>query len=208
MKAAKQKRCNSGMTRNARSNFREIEIYTAHFASHDEKGRVLHHAQATVECAFLIPAMLLLLMLLIQPGILLYNYMVMKGAAAEGCRLLITKTDELAGQDVYEASIRRHLGSIPQQENFHVHNAGCSWEITLEGNEITSEVCVGIKNQVKLLPFFDFAAQSLGLTNESGNFVQSVEIRQAARSTWVQNSEDGTNPKDWVHRDDELLEGR
>ena len=40
MKAAKQKRCNSGMTRNARSNFREIEIYTAYFASHDEKGRV------------------------------------------------------------------------------------------------------------------------------------------------------------------------
>lgn len=47
--------------------------------------------QAAVECAFLIPVTLLLLMLLIQPGIILYNHMVMKAAASEGCRLIATK---------------------------------------------------------------------------------------------------------------------
>lgn len=47
--------------------------------------------QAAVECAFLIPVVLLLLLFLIQPGIILYNHTVMKAAASEGCRLLSTK---------------------------------------------------------------------------------------------------------------------
>ena len=37
--------------------------------------------QSTVEGAFLIPVILLMLMLLIQPGILLYNRVVMQSAA-------------------------------------------------------------------------------------------------------------------------------
>ncbi len=172
-----------------------------------QQKRQHYKAQAAVECAFLIPVVLLLLMLLIQPGILLYNYMVMKGAASEGCRLLATRSDVSAGQDVYESSIRRHLGSVPQQENFHVHQAGCSWIITLEGNEQSPQVKVTIENQVKPLPFFDFAASALGLTNEAGNFVQKVEIQREVRSSWVQASEDGTDPYSWVHRDDSLIGG-
>lgn len=92
------------------------------------RGLSLKHesGQAAVECAFLIPVVLLLLMLLIQPGIILYNHTVMKAAASEGCRLLATKNDASTDQSSYEDSIRRHLGSIPQQENFHVHQSGCS----------------------------------------------------------------------------------
>ena len=48
--------------------------------------------QSTVEGAFLIPVILLLLMLLIQPGILLYNRVVMQSAASEGCRLISTRS--------------------------------------------------------------------------------------------------------------------
>lgn len=110
-------------------------------------------AQAAVECAFLIPVVLLLLLFLIQPGIILYNHTVMKAAASEGCRLLSTKTDASADQSSYEDSIRRHLGSIPQQENFHIHQSGCSWSITLEGNEESDSVKVSIENQLELLPF-------------------------------------------------------
>ena len=75
----------------------------------------------------------------------------MKAAASEGCRLLSTKTDASADQSSYEDSIRRHLGSIPQQENFHVHQSGCSWSITLEGNEESDSVKVSIENQLELL---------------------------------------------------------
>ena len=164
-------------------------------------------AQAAVECAFLIPVVLLLLLFLIQPGIILYNHTVMKAAASEGCRLLSTKTDASADQSSYEDSIRRHLGSIPQQENFHVHQSGCSWSITLEGNEESDSVKVSIENQLELLPFFDFAAQAMGLTNASGFFVQRVEVQRETYGSWIRESEDGISPNGWVHRDDGLLEG-
>ena len=169
--------------------------------------RNCERGQAAVECAFLIPVVLLLLMLLIQPGIILYNQMVMKAAASEGCRLLATRNDGVADQASYEDTIRRHLGAIPQQENFHIHQSGCSWVIELEGNEQSSSVRVSIENQLKLLPFFDFAAQAIGLTNASGSFVQKVEAQRETYNSWVLGSEDGINPNFWVHRDDGLLEG-
>ena len=169
--------------------------------------RVRFKGQATVECAFLIPVVLLLLMMLIQPGILLYDRMVMKAAAAEGCRLIATSSDSMANMEVYESAVKRHLGSIPEQENFHVHKTGCSWSISFEGDETTSTVKVIIENQIEPLPFFDFVSKSLGLTNDAGNFVQRVEMEQEVRASWVQESPDGPYPNDWVHRDDDLLEG-
>ncbi len=42
--------------------------------------------QATVEAAFALPVLFLLVLLLVQPGIVLYDRMVMASAAAEGCR--------------------------------------------------------------------------------------------------------------------------
>ncbi len=48
--------------------------------------------QATVEAAFLVPVLFIVLLLLLQPGILLYDRIVMQGAAAQGCRLLATST--------------------------------------------------------------------------------------------------------------------
>lgn len=164
--------------------------------------------QAVVEGAFLIPVLLLLLMLLIQPGILLYNYVVMKGAAAEGCRLIATSSVGQAGAGSFEASIKRHLGAVPQQENFHVHASGCTWRIEFGGNEQSDQVRVTIKNEVEPLPLFDFGAQALGMTNTAGNFVQEVTASRAVYNSWVYESEDGLDPDGWVHRDDSLLEGR
>lgn len=170
--------------------------------------RPAEQGQALVEGAFLIPVLLLLLMLLIQPGILLYNYLVMKGAAAEGCRLIATSSAGQAGTGSYEASIKRHLGAVPQQENFHVHAAGCTWRIEFEGDEQSDQVRVTIKNEVKPLPLFDFGAQVLGMTNAAGNFIQEATATRAVYSSWVYASEDGADPNGWVHRDDSLLEGR
>ncbi|MEF2845306.1 MAG: TadE/TadG family type IV pilus assembly protein [Eggerthellaceae bacterium] len=161
--------------------------------------------QAVVEGAFLIPIILLLLMLLIQPGILLYNYVVMKGAAADACRVIATQASEPASS--VEAAIRRHLGAVPEQDNFHVHSSGCSWVIEIEGSETTSEVAVRIENQVKPLPLFDFGAEALGLTNDQGHFYQQVEVRRPVYAAWVYESEDGVDPEGWVHRDDEGMRG-
>ena len=53
-------------------------------------------AQATIEAAFAIPLLGVLLLMLLQPGIVLYDKIVMEHAAAEGCRLLATTTAQNA----------------------------------------------------------------------------------------------------------------
>lgn len=156
--------------------------------------------QATVEGAFLIPIILLLLMLLIQPGILLYNRCVMNSAASEACRMLVTSSISVSDISVYEEAVRRHLGAIPEQDNFHVHTSGCSWEIELVGNEKTAQVSVTIKNEVRPLPLFDFGAKALGMVNEKGNFVQSVQIVQASQPGWVESNPLGFDPSAWVRQ--------
>ena len=55
-----------------------------------------------------------------------------------------------------------------------------------ELNQYDSQVKVTIENQVKPLPFFDFAAGALGLTNGAGNFVQKVEVQREIKAPWVQ----------------------
>ena len=158
--------------------------------------------QATVEAAFLIPLIFLLLLLLLQPGIILYDRVVMQGAAAEGCRMLATRvaSDDSAA---YEAAIRRHLGAVPQQDNFHVHGSGCSWEIVLMGDETSGEVAVSVEGQIKPLPLFDFGMAALGLTNAAGNFAQRVEVRMPAYGAWVGASDEGLNPSAWVQASSE-----
>ena len=81
-----------------------------------------HRGQATVEGAFLIPVILLMLMMLVQPGILLYDRMVMSEAASEGCRLIATWPAS-ESNDACEGYIRRRLGSVP-----HVQPFPCTWK--------------------------------------------------------------------------------
>jgi hypothetical protein len=155
--------------------------------------------QASLEAAYLIPVFFLLLLLLIQPGLVLYNYMVMQAAANEGCRLLATKTDTFGQSDEkYQGYILRRLGSIPDQDNFHIHQDGCSWEIIMEGNETTQNVTVTIKNKLKFLPLISQASGLLGLLEESGLFVQEVSVSMPTQPGWVATSEEGLNPPEWV----------
>ena len=53
-------------------------------------GRPRECGQTTVEAAFGLPIVFLLVLLLAQPGIVLYDRMVMASAASEACRLLAT----------------------------------------------------------------------------------------------------------------------
>ncbi len=155
--------------------------------------------QASVEAAVLIPIVLLLLMLLIQPAIILFDRIVMKNAATEGCRLLSTKTAVLSeGTDPYEQYILARLSSIPEEDHFHVHKGGCSWNITLSGDESSSLVSVCIRNYVKPLPLIGFFAGSLGATNEQGFFEIEVKAEFSPKNDWVFSNEAGKNPENWV----------
>ncbi|MCL2529976.1 MAG: pilus assembly protein [Coriobacteriia bacterium] len=152
--------------------------------------------QTTVEAAYLIPILMLLILMLVQPMILLYNRMVMENAAAEGCRLLVTATSiGNYSDEKYEGYIERRLAAIPPVDIFHVHGSGCTWVITLEGNELTSEVSVTIENQVKLLPLIGWGASLLGLTNANNNFEQKVTVTMPTQPNWVV----ANDPTGWVH---------
>ena len=136
----------------------------------DERG------QGTVEAAVAIPVLFLLLLMLLQPGIVLYDRLVMGNAAAEGCRLLATATNaygDMSGS--CEAFIRHRLAAIPQHDCFHVHRGGCSWDIALSGNESSQTVTVSIGNELKPLPLLDAGSRLLGVANAAGN----LEIRES-----------------------------
>ena len=55
--------------------------------------RAGERGQATVEAAFLIPVLFTVLLLSVQPGMVLYDRMVMQAAASDACRLAAVKTD-------------------------------------------------------------------------------------------------------------------
>lgn len=152
--------------------------------------------QGTVEAAVAIPVVFLLLLLLLQPGIILYDRLVMGNAAAEGCRLLATASGDMGGS--CEAFIRHRLAAVPQHDCFHVHGGTCSWQIDFSGDETSQEVSVHIANELRPLPLFDAGSKLLGLTNSNGNLVIEETVTMRTQPDWVTSSELGLSPSSWV----------
>ena len=155
--------------------------------------------QGTVEAAVVIPVLFLLMLLLLQPGIVLYDRIVMGNAAAEACRLLATKTDATGSMhDSCEAFVRHRLSAVPQHDCFHVHGASCSWSIKLSGDEGSEYVSVRIRNELKPLPLFDGGATLLGLTNGAGNLEIEESVTMPTQPAWAAAADGGLNPSGWV----------
>lgn len=152
--------------------------------------------QGTVEAAFVTPIVFVLMLLLLQPSIMLYDYVVMCNAAAEGARLAAT-TNESDLSSSCEEFIRHRLSAIPQQNLFHVHEESCSWVISIKGGEAADCTEVRIENQLRPLPLFDATLSLLGATNSSGNIELSVCHIQRNQPEWVASSAPGTS-SDWV----------
>lgn len=137
----------------------------------------INSGQGTIEAAFLLPIILMLILLLIQPAIILYDYCVMKSAAAEACRTLATSSST----DEVEEFVRRRLAAIPQAEVFHRHDGGCSYSIELNGTGL-SETSVVIKNYLQPLPLVDLGAK---LLNGGGDIEIVAKSAQANQPGWV-----------------------
>ncbi len=155
--------------------------------------------QATVEAAYLIPVVFVCLLLLLQPGIILYDLMVMQAAAADGCRLLATKTDAAgASSEACAAFVKRRLAAVPPHDQFHIHKGGCSWEIEVGGDETSEYVRVTIKNTLKLLPLVDAGGMLAGFADSSGAFPLEVTCEMRTQPYWVSEGEWGLDPHAWV----------
>lgn len=146
--------------------------------------------QATVEAAVAIPLVFLMVLLLVQPAIILYDRMVMASAAAEGCRLLATG----ATSGEVDQFVRRRLGAVPEQDLFHVHRGKCSWEIECTGGGAADQSRVTVRTQVRLLPLFDGGAVLAGLANEKGYLTVEVTAAAPTRPLWAQQSLGGVTP--------------
>jgi hypothetical protein len=158
-----------------------------------------------VEAAVLIPLLFLLILMLCQPAILLYNRMVMENAAQEGCRLLATKTVQGNYSDLrYEEYIRRRLAAIPPIDIFHVRLSEYSWQpdswqIEQEGDEDAAVVSVRIVNKLRPLPLVGWAASFAGICDRRGYLTQEVEAHGPSQPQWAY--EDGVGgPRDWVEQ--------
>ena len=157
--------------------------------------------QGTVEAAFALPVLMLLALLLIQPGIVLYDRMVMQAAAAEGCRLLATSTDSLGNmRQACESFVLHRLGSVPEQDFFHVHEGpqGCTWQVSLSGDETSPTVEVRIVNRLRPLPLLDGAATLLGLVDEHGFLSVEASASAPAQPDWAADAFSRTRPEDLV----------
>lgn len=151
----------------------------------------IERGQATVEAALLLPVLALLVLMIAQPAIILYDRMVMSCAAAEGCRLLSTLPADDAPR-VLDAYVRRRLGAIPPVDVFHVHNP-CSWEVEAIGSEGSAQVAVTVRNALRPLPLMKPAAALLGEIDGQGNFSIEVTVRMDARPSWASGS-----PNSWI----------
>ena len=156
--------------------------------------------QSTVEAAFALPVLFMLVILLVQPAILLYDRMVMEAAATEACRLLATKTSTAGDMDeAARAFVLHRLGAIPPLSCFHVHEGdACTWEVLLVGDEGSGYVSASISTQARPLPLLDTAAALLGLTNGEGNLVVSVERSELVQPEWIDGADAGRDPAAWI----------
>lgn len=150
--------------------------------------------QATVEAAFAIPVLMVLLLFLLQPGIVLYDRIVMEGAAAEACRLLSTTTGENAQTN--DEYVRRRLSSIPEADAFHVHSTGCSWLIELAGDDSAATTTCTIRTELKPLPLVDIGLGALGGLNQNGNLEIEVSASAQTQPDWALASAEGTPASD------------
>lgn len=152
-----------------------------------------------MEAAIVMPVLFLLLLMLLQPGIVLYDRMVMRGAAAEACRLLATGTDAYGPMEAScEAFVRHRLAAVPQHDCFHVHGGRCSWQIELSGDESSQTTTVSIRNELRPLPLFDAGAALLGMTNAAGNLEIRESVTVSTQPGWASSSPLGLSPAEWI----------
>ena len=152
--------------------------------------------QAVVEAAFLLPVLLVGILLLVQPGIILYDRVVMSNAAAEGCRLLATCSADKVSQ--CESYVMRRLGSIPPQDFFHVHSGECSWDIQCSGGEHTDTVEITITNKVKPLPLIGLGAGFFQLTDADGYLSIVVSESVQVQPDWVSAEQFSAGSYGWA----------
>ncbi len=141
--------------------------------------------QATLESALLIPAVMLVLLVLLQPVVLLTTHMVMASAAAEGARLAgVVPTSGMAETRIVDLC-RMRMEALPPSPVFHRGDAG-AWEVTFAEDD-DGATTVTISHEVQLLPLVAQAYVLIG-GDPDGAYTQTVSSRGRFAPQWVEGS--------------------
>lgn len=144
--------------------------------------------QSTVEAALLIPTVMVVLALLLQPACLLYTRSVMGAAAAEGVRVMATG---VGGSEACESYVLRRLEAVPPVSIFHSGGMD-DWVVSASGPDENGRASVEVVGHVKPLPLFGTVVSALAASDDEG-VVLRVRVEESVRSSWV-----GGDYGDWV----------
>lgn len=145
----------------------------------------------------MIPIVFLLLLMMAQPAILLYDRMVMENAAAEACRLVSTYAEAGEYSDRrYQEYVQRRLASVPPIDIFHVSPDGEGWQIILDGGDSPGLVKVTISHRVRPLPLIGWGAALMGMTDGDGYMTQEVKVSMPNQPPWATGGQVG-QPSSW-----------
>lgn len=142
--------------------------------------------QASVEAAMLIPSLLVVVALLVQPVCLLYTRSVMSSAAAEAARLAATASSS----DEVTAFVKRRLKAVPEVNVFHSGGEG-DWSVSVSGAG-TAKPKVQIEGHARPLPLMAAISGAIAGSDGSG-VVLKVSKEVNARASWVEGKY-----SDWV----------
>ncbi len=136
--------------------------------------------QASVEAALLVPVVLTLVALLVQPACVLYTRAVMASTAAELTRLAATSR---GGEGDVRAYALRRLAAVPDLPVFHEGGAG-AWEVAVTGPGDEGRVTASVEGSVRPLPLLGAIVAALGASG--GGVVElRVEVTREVRASWI-----------------------
>lgn len=138
--------------------------------------------QGTVEGAVVLPSVMLVFALLLQPVCLSYTRSVMRSAAAECARAAATAygADTSACKDY---ALRR-LRAVPEVPLFHVGGTE-DWQVSISRGD--AQVQVSIEGHARPLPLMG-ALAALASRSDATGVLLSVDLTEKTRPSWVGGS--------------------
>lgn len=141
--------------------------------------------QASVEAALVLPVLMLVLALLLEPVCMGYTLSVMRGCASELARIALTDVDGDLSE--CQSFARRRLAAVPEVAPFHVGGEG-DWDVrvTREGGRVD----VRIRGHLRPLPLLGVIASSFVASDGQG-VVLEAEAHESLRPSWLGGSYGG-----------------
>ena len=135
--------------------------------------------QSTVEAAVVLPSVMLVFALLLQPACLSYTRSVMRGAAGECARAAATAYGSDLGS--CKAFALRRLAAVPEVPLFHVGGQS-DWSIRIDRGE--KQVSVQISGHARPLPLLGALSGLVSMRDGKG-VVLRVSLSEQMRPDWV-----------------------